>query len=400
MSSWRSCHVHSSELDRLILGCVHPVLERHRDRLDLLFWERHYAGGPHLRVRLRGGRDALDTACRDLAAAAERFLAAHPSPDLADYSEARAAALLERDGVPPGLEDLRYRNNVVLERPYRRRELFTGAPDALELAEAFRHEAGPLVVEILRGPRPKLEAVLRLYFLKALFGRRGDIRQGSVAWKSHWEGFVAGLSSTELPERVVRGYERNRERIHGLMDEVLDLHRRGALAEDPILRRWHRILETFDRRTRRMLREGREILRQPATPEEAREGRDRALRSLKRESSFVTRFWGDERFVTSVRHEPRFQVPRMLTNLLYLLVPAVGLTPLDKMTLCYYAHRPVEERFDCDLEALLAANIAEVIERHARNVAAGASPVTESTVGGTGRRGSIVQPEEDEIRGS
>lgn len=400
MSSWRSYHAHSSELDRLILDCVHPALERHRGQLERAFWERHYAGGPHLRVRLRGDRAGLDAASGDLVAATERFLAEHPSPDLEGYSEERAAALLEREGVPAGLEDLRYRNNVVLARPYRRRELFTGAPDALELAEDFRHETGPLVVEILRGPHPKLEAVLRLYFLKALFGSGGDIRRGSVAWKSHWEGFAAGFPSTELLERIGEAYERDRERIHALMDEVLDLHRRGALGEDPVLERWHRILDSFSRRIRRLLDEGREILRQPATPEAARELRERVLGSLKRESSFVSRFWADERFIASLRHEPRFQVPRALTNLLYLLVPAVGLTPLDKMALCYYAHRPVEERFGCDLEALLESNVAEVVERHARNVAAGASPVTESTVRGTGRRGRTTEGGNDEVCGS
>lgn len=392
MSSWRSFHLHSSELDRLILACVHPVIEDHRERLSLAFWERHYAGGPHLRVRLRGDSPDLDAAARDLVTRARRFLAEHPSADLEDYSEERAAALLERDGVPPALEDLRYRNNAVLERPYRRRELFTGAPDALELAEDFRHETEPLAVEILRGPRPKLEAVLRLYFVKALFRSKGDIRQGSVAWKSHWEGFAAGFPSTQVLDRIVQAYEGNRTRIHALMDDVLDLHRRGALREDPVLHRWHRVLETFDRRTRRLLAEGRQLLRQPASPAEARELRERVLRGFERDSSFVRTFWADERFVASIGREPRFQVPRLLTNLLYLLVPAVGLTPLEKMTLCYFAHRPVEERFGCDLEALLASSISRAIERHET---AGAAPVTDPGIDGTLRRERIIEGTED-----
>lgn len=47
-----------SALDRLILDCVWPVLSPARDLLYRGCWERHYAGGPHLRVTLSGEETA------------------------------------------------------------------------------------------------------------------------------------------------------------------------------------------------------------------------------------------------------------------------------------------------------------------------------------------------------
>jgi hypothetical protein len=40
------------------------------------------------------------------------------------------------------------------------------------------------------------------------------------------------------------------------------------------------------------------------------------------------------------------------------------LSPIDKFSLCYFAHRAVEEHFDCDLEAILHRNIAWMKNRH------------------------------------
>ena len=58
-------------------------------------------GGPHLRSGLHSPAAVAATAGEELMADARAFLAAHPSPDLADYREARVVRLLEEEGPPP-----------------------------------------------------------------------------------------------------------------------------------------------------------------------------------------------------------------------------------------------------------------------------------------------------------
>lgn len=54
-------------------------------------------------------------------------------------------------------------------------------------------------------------------------------------------------------------------------------------------------------------------------------------------------------------------VPRVLTNLLYQFVATVGIGPIDRMALCYFAFRTAEEHFACDLGEILKANIAQTV---------------------------------------
>ena len=191
MTEWRSFHIHTSEVDRLITGCVHPFFQAWESRLERRFWERHYTGGPHLRVRLRGPASVLGPAGDELAAHARAFLADHPSPDLAHYSEAHVARLLEWEETPAGAgEDLRYRNNVVEEHSYPPAADVYVSREAARLVEDFRHDIMPLATRLLDGPRPRREALLRLYFLQAL-EVSGDLAAGSVSYKSHWEGFAS-----------------------------------------------------------------------------------------------------------------------------------------------------------------------------------------------------------------
>jgi hypothetical protein len=369
MSDRRTIHIHYTDLDRLILECVHPVLERVGGTLERRYWDRHYAGGPHLRVRLVGG-EAVHAAVGEVVRAAERFVAEHPSADVAHYSPERAAEMLRREGEEWEEDDLGYRNNVVLERAHRSRSGEYVSGEAEALAEEFRHDAEPLVAHILAGPRPAAEQVLRLYFLHALLATRGRLPEGAVSFKSHWEGFAAGFPVAEVPERIAASYAGQRDTLVALMLEVEGLYRRGALAEDPLLGAWSDLMARYAERTRQSLRRGTHITPQPATLREASESREALFNYLRRESEFIRVLWDDPRFIAAVQFEPGFLVPRVLVNLLYIVVAAAGLSTLDRMTLCHHAFRTVEDHFDRDLTDILRGNVAGALARSAHRVPA------------------------------
>jgi hypothetical protein len=371
VSDRRTIHIHYNGLDRLILECVHPVLERVAGGLERGYWERHYAGGPHLRVSLVGGQ-GLDAAAAELAAAAERFVAEHPSADLERYSPEQAAEMMKREGAQWDADDLVYRNNVVRIVPHRAHAYVSG--EAELMAEEFRHDVGPLVVRILSGPRPRAEQLLRLYFLNALLVCDGKIPEGSVSYKSHWEGFAAWIRDARVPERIGRAFDASAGGVIALMLEVEELHRRGALDEDPLLGDWSRLMERYAARTHEVLRAGKQVTPQPGTVQEAREARDSLMGVLSRDSEFVRVVWDDPRFIASVQFEPGFLVPRVLVNLLYLAVAAAGLTMLDRMTLCHHAFRAAEVHFGRDLTDILRGNVERVVARSGHRAPAHAAP--------------------------
>lgn len=364
MTEWKSLHVYHGGVDRLITRCVHPFLDTLPDSVDRRFWERHYAGGPHLRVRLRGPEPVVNAALAGLRAAAEAFVASEPAPVLETYSAERAAALLAQEGETAASADLRYRVNVVEEHAYTPRSGVHVSDEAAEIAADFRHDTSGLAVRIMTGERPVREEMLRLFFLQALVVCRGDAPRGSVSYKSHWEGFAAGTAPA-VGERVRAAYARDRETILALLAGVEAYWESGAADADPVLAAWRDILTRYGARARKLLIGGHHLTPQPASLQESREVRARTLEGLRDESAFVRALWDDPRFMATIRYEPGFLEPRVLTNLLYLLVAAVGLGAVDKMALCHFAFRAVEEFHGCDLTEILKENVELVVGTHA-----------------------------------
>jgi hypothetical protein len=365
MNEWRAVHVHTSEVNRLILDCVHPFLEAWEPRLDKRFWERHYAGGPHLRIRLHGPAAEVEKAGAELATRAGAFLARHPSPALESYSEPQAARLMEWEETPAGPgTDLRYRNNAVERHPYPPPTDVYVSREAALLMEDFRHDALLLATRLLASARPKREALLRIYFLHAL-EVGGELPAGSVSFKSHWEGFASSFKVQEVIDRVRSAYLENREPVGRLLADVADLHAAGRIGEDPDLAEWRRLVAIYDHRAHQAILAGAHLTRQASNPEEGARQRRRAESFSLRESEFLGALRADDRFLASIQYEPSFLVPRTLVNLLYSLVAAVGLKPIDKFALCHFAFRAVEERSGRDLTAILKHTISELVARNA-----------------------------------
>lgn len=361
----RGFDVYYSTLDPLILTCVQPVLRRHRDRLTHVSWERRFAGGLHLRVQLRGAPVDLEAASAELRDAIHEFIQAQPSPDMpAAYSSARAAALLDMEGTPADPETLRYRNNVVVEAPLAPTPSDRLTSDAAALLEDFRHDATPVAELILEDPRPRREVMLRLFFLQALVVGGGDMRRGSVSWRSHWEGLATSCPSARLIERVRSTYEAQRDHVRTIMLDVLAMHEAQAWPHDPVLLAWRNVLRDYRERVRRTLRNGRQLTHQPIDVDEARSFRAKREANSHRDSAFLRLFCSDETFLTSIQHAPAMLVARVLVNLLYVVVADVGLTPLDKFLLCHCAYRSVEEHFQCDLITFLEHNM-NAVKSHA-----------------------------------
>jgi len=364
MGEWRNYHIYYTNLDKLIIECVHPLLLRRDSELENCFWERHYAGGPHLRVRLKGDDPGVDEVGAELIRETRQFLASHPSTPIDNYSPEAVKKLLswEDEGVED--EDLVYRLDEILERPYQRVEHRLASDEAAALLEDFLHDSMPLTIAILKSERPKMVEVLRLYFLEALFVS-GNLPGGCVSFKSHWEGLAAFFASRHgLNERIKENYLKKRDTIIELMLEVKGAYDSGSIEKDPILRHWHDLMQRNRARTKAILDSGQHVTKQATNLEEARWSKQYMEERKLEHNPFLNTLWSDERFMASIQYEYSMLWPRVLTNLLYSLAAVVGLKLIDKMTLCYYAHRAAEDYFECDLTDILKETVKEIIDKN------------------------------------
>jgi hypothetical protein len=361
MTEWRTYRIYHGALDALVVQCVHPFLAREGHRVERRFWERHYAGGPHLRVRLRAAPAVLDAVGGELADEARAYLLRHPSPAAAGYSADRAAALLALEGETATDEELRYRHDVVEWAPGGLRRDAFATDEGLSVAEDFRHDAEPLAA-LLVGGRSRHEDLLRMYLHQALF-LCGDLAEGCVSYRSHWEGF-ATTAAASVVERIRETYALQRAGIAALAEGV-ERAFRGEEPADGVLEAWSGLLALYERRARQVLAAGAHVTDQPRSPEEVARVRGDRAAYMRRHGHFVRTLMGDERFIASAQFEPGFLVPRILTNLLYVVVAAAGLTPVHRMALCHHAYRVAEDRTGRDLAQVLAGNVRTIVDRHA-----------------------------------
>ncbi len=366
-TSWRNYHIYYSDLNELILDCVYPLLQKYDARLDTFFWERHYAGGPHLRVRLRGYAEALEPVCEDFLAEVRHYLAMNPSKPLSNYSSDSVKSMLEMEGEETLGEGLDYRVNEVAAVPYQRLHHRLASDEAARLLEDFLHSSMPLVAAILRSHRPVREEVLRLYFAHALIVT-GEVPRGCVAYKSHWEGFASHFSIRALISRIENQYERDRDQIREIMLSVDRDYRRNSFDRDPVLGRWQALSGQYGARAMAILRSGDQITHQAKSVEEVRTARKAIMESMVEDSDFIRTLFRDERFLALIQFHHDFLWPRVITNLLYQVVAAAGLPMIEKMAMCYFAHRAAEDYWKCDLVAILEETIQTVINEHSARI--------------------------------
>lgn len=368
MSYWRNYHIYYTNVDDLILECVYPLLQRKDPLLETCFWERHYAGGAHLRVRLRGSDEAINGVGAELVRQARQFITERPSVPSLNYSEDAARKLLEMEQEAPYPDDLTYRVDAIIERPYQRLDHKSISDEAAALLEDFLHDCMPLAVIVLSQPQLKVEQMLRLYFFQALFVN-GSLPHGCVSYKSHWEGFALLSAPAQLSERIKANYSQQIKMIREVMLEVKENFEGQTLIQHPVLSGWNDLLLKFGEQAKLLLDSGKNINTRFIDTEHAL----RAMQGLGtqriKHSRFLSAFYSDERFLVSLQYDRSILWPRILINLLYSFLSVVGLSVVERMSLCYYAHRAVEDYVQYDLTEILQDTINKVMSKQSHRFA-------------------------------
>lgn len=363
-TGWDAIHVFSSNIELLLTEAVAPFLETMNEFLQHGFWERHYAGGAHVRVRVLSVPRHREMVLATLRERLTQWVAHNPSPGVDDYSPARAARLLREEGVDPATEDLTYRVNALADAVYPEKGKPFASERAREISEDFRRRRGPLAIQLMQERESRRDLLLQFFFLLALQNGGGSYVRGSVSYKSHWEGFYSVFPEDAFLRRVAKSYEEHRDHLSSVAEALRRQWQENRPFDHPLLGQWRELLREFATLVTAALESGHPLIGSiPDGPVFAAH-RAQLAKSIRRPSVFVEALWSDDRFMTSLADDILFQRPRALVNLLYELLATLGVTPLEKMVFCHHAFRTVEDLHGTLLEEQLKINMTAVIERH------------------------------------
>lgn len=362
---WLNYHVYTTDVEALLLTVVREKLNEHASHLEQFFFERHYAGGPHLRLRVRPRPSHHDAVNRSLTSALTAFVESHPSDPDPSYSPDRARHNLQQEGEDPDRYDLTQRTNVVETPPYEGFQAKVANSESARLLEDFYQDIAPLIFDVLEHDDRPLLHLLRLGFLLSCVASSEHTR-GVIGFKSHWSTYAM-----ELPDPIVSAIKERcdaeRDGLIAMMKYVEDWYASDARADDAILTRWNDVMHAYMQRAIDLRAEGVHVF-EPITPERF-EARRQKLLANDDTPEFMKELYRTPDYMMSQNNDAGFTAGRLLINLLYLVIPLLGLRPVDKCMMCYACFSTKEVAYDYDVTETLRA-----FKKHRQTEAASPTP--------------------------
>lgn len=360
LTGWNNLHVYYTNINDLILSCIEPFFKLQKWPGVRYFWERHYAGGAHLRLRFTASPECVSQFEDALVRHVQAFLQARPSDPGPAYSADKCREMLLLDGEDPSSDDYGYRVNEARRVPYQRTLQAAPSYATLAMIEDFLQDARPLAVWTITEPDSVRLRLLQLYFWTALF-LCDDLPHGSVSYKSHWSGFEVSCRNRSLIDRIRISYEHRAQQLARTMCRVRERHGKAASAPPPyLLAQWQSLLEKYSQRVSVEISHGVELTPRMKSAADVRKGREWVARNAVEENDFLKLLYANDENLVLLGQNRGTTEARVLTNLLYIFLPLTGLNFLDKMCLCHYAYRTVEDYFHCNLTDIATETFAQL----------------------------------------
>ena len=342
--SWHTLAVYSGHPNRVVLDVIR-AWEQDLGSVCESYWTRGYVGGAHVRVNVRADAGTASSVLERLADMAADHFETMPTTDDGGYDPERARRLSVEEGLDTAGIDFGYRADVTAAVPYHTPASHLGVEGAT-LTEAFYAESRPTAYAILDATSPRAEA-LKLYFLRSLVFL-GSLVDGSLSFRSHWERFAAGKPAT-LTASIEAAYAANREGIHAVAEAALAEWEHGDLSQDPVVAAWVPLQRRFQDRIAALYDAGRLGAVVPSEPRTYLEHGRLSMGGAERETPFLSVLFGDDDAFDRFCGRRGLVLTRMNVNLLYLLLPQLGFSVVDRFAFGHFAYRAVEDLYDVDL---------------------------------------------------
>ncbi len=266
-------------------------------------------------------------------------------------------ALLDEEN--PSDDDLLYKVNHIVRVKYERPPVTARLPYTVGIIEDFLRDIRSLAIEQVAHSTDLRTRVLDLFFLHAVLVA-GSLPRGCVTYKSHWSGFAATTRQRALVDAVRRSYIANKAAIMRSLERSTQMRLGGLTSDHALLAEWPELLSRYLVRADRHIATGAPLLPKVASASELADRRLWLQHNVIEPNAFLKELYRHADTFFILGQHPSVLKARVATNLLYLLTSAVGLTYLDKMSLCYFASAAVEEAYSCDLTDLFRASLLEI----------------------------------------
>lgn len=354
---WNSVHVYyHDDKDPLLVDCIRPLVcsLKQEELIERFFFERHWRGGPHLRLRLFAGEKVFENAVRPrLESHIGSYLQQHPSTrkledeDVRQLHEELALKEAEEGDFVP-----LYPNNSIQYIPYvPKAKVFLG-PRGVELIEDYYEATNEIVLTILEQTgtdrAKRMEQAFDLMVITA--ATLAEINRSFLAYRSHAEGFIGdSRDPRQLRRQFDSKYASQRNALHSRIRRIL-ITLESGLDDDAYQTNWARINRAFHRRSRSLIASGdvkvlasedMQSLWQPAHIKEF----DRRRATVMANSEFHAALQTNVAALTFMQTDIEFLSARLILNYMYLTVARLGISPLEKFLLAYLIARSVEEMY-------------------------------------------------------
>ncbi|MEV4813550.1 thiopeptide maturation pyridine synthase [Micromonospora avicenniae] len=333
-------YYHAENKDRLILEAIRPVARRLGDKVDSLYYLRHWLRGPHVRLYVRCSPEVLATlvnpAVEELVG---RFLAETPSTARLDPQEHlpmhRRLAELESEngGLLPWYPDNSF--HLIGEA-----DLAPSEPTAADLLADFYSDTTELAFrmteDIAAGGR-RLGIAFDLMIATAHTLSGVGLARGGISFRSHAEAFLHGFPEGQgLRDAWDRHYRRSSATLVGRVRTVV-AELDHATSGVPYVGDWIDALRPYRDRAGRLVGAG--LLTEQGPPP----GADTDIVDLTQVSPFHRELFATSAWQEQTEATGWFLSYKLVLNYTYLHLTRLGVSPVERFLLCHLAACAVEE---------------------------------------------------------
>jgi Lantibiotic biosynthesis dehydratase C-term len=379
---WRLIRIYyyAKNKDVLLTQCLWPLLDRgKKDSLfEHAYVDRHWAGGPHLRVYLYNRDSVGESVLSAVISEIRRYLAQYPSTETSSTNSLRTLKpyLASWELIDPSRVSVpKPDNSVEVDDDDATVEFWSG-PEMLDTCRFFFSRTLYHVVRwtaAIAGEQHR--RLVTAFDLMGIFGAKAGqegLRQSHVMYRSHAEGFLsaAGEHYGKLREQFEERYVARRAELTARLERIATVEQGSDLyttfmsevtaARDSIRAICSRPgwLETWSS-TRPGVYSRKDSLIQVSWPKLA-------------EKSEFHRVLVEDAYQQFMRHDVGFNVTRLSVNLLYATLGFIQLTPVERYQLCWFVARASEDIF--------RVNTIDLVRQYAITLAERKKPATNHTL--------------------
>lgn len=354
---------YDSDRAALLLGPVREAVQsiRHRFGTIPIALQTQWKYGPHIELNFDSGNRAGEV-FELVASVVEPWLASHPSFKAIDPDAyAALSAKIGMSELEPGPYEPLLEDNSITPAPFQA-NIALGIPELVESKHLFLSETLDLTFDLLSLKAEDADSFsLTLIAMMAICGTTyvpHGLSRGFMSFRSHAEYFFAAYDGQgklrSQFDALESAYAVRVDRIFEALAEddnsrfpVPGAHRR-------LLERWAQLVRRTAERNERIVAENHDRLLGDDTIDNLVENLgatapiDFQNRARAKETSELGRAFFDEEEGMRIRSSAEFIAYRTTVNFFYLMLPTLGVSPMQKFCFCHLLANGAERHFKVD----------------------------------------------------